>query len=131
MRPARRERCERNDREPSLMDRRALFTVVGSSILAVRPAVGAQPTARVVRVGWLSGGFAAQSGSLVAFRDALRDGGFVVGQNMILDLLRPEHGTAAEYANLAAQLIARAPSVILGANPNSLEALTKATTSIP
>jgi putative ABC transport system substrate-binding protein len=113
------------------MDRRAFITVVGGSILPVRRAVEAQQTAKVYRVGWLSGGFAAQSGSLGAFRDALRDGGFVVGQNVILDLLRPEHGTAAEYANLAAQLIARSPSVILGANPNSLEALTKATTSIP
>jgi putative ABC transport system substrate-binding protein len=112
------------------MDRRAFMTV-GGSILAMRRTVLAQQTAKVYRVGWLSGGNAAQSGSLVAFRDALRDGGFVVGQNMIIDLLRPEHGTAAEYANLAAQLIARSPSVILGVNPNSLEALTKATTSIP
>ena len=112
------------------MDRRAFITVVGSSILLVRRAVQAQ-TGTVSRVGWLRGGFAAQSCSLVAFRDGLRDGGFVVGQNVILDVLRPEHGTAAEYANLAAQLIARSPSVILGANPNSLEALTKATTSIP
>jgi putative ABC transport system substrate-binding protein len=50
---------------------------------------------------------------------------------VVFDVLRPERGTAAEYADLASRLVARSPSVILAANPNSLEAVTKATASIP
>ena len=114
-----------------MIDRRGFISALVGGILAAPLAGETQQTGKVYRVGWLSGGFAAQSGSLVAFRDSLREGGFVVGQNVILDLLKPERGTAAEYANLAAQLIAGSPSVILGANPNSLEALTQATASIP
>jgi len=112
------------------MNRRAFVTGLGAA-LAAPLATGAQQAGRVPRVGWLSGGFVAQTGSLQAFTDGLREGGFVVGQNVILDVLFPERGTPAEYADLAVRLIARSPSVILAANPHSLEAITKATTSIP
>src|SRR5215470_7267902 len=103
------------------MRRRAFLSGVLTLIAAAR-ATEAQQAGRVYRIGWLSGGFAAQSGSLQPFSDSLREGGFVVGQNVILDVLRPERGTPAEYADLAARLIARSPTVIFAANPNSLEA---------
>ena len=103
----------------------------GSFAVLVAPvAANAQQPGRA-RIGWLSGGFAAQSGMFETFTDSLRDGGFVVGKNVDVDVLRPERGTAAEYADLAARLVARSPTVIFAGNPYSLEALTKATTSIP
>ena len=110
------------------MDRRRFLLTSLAGALAAPLGAEAQPAGRVYRIGWLSGG--AQYG-LQAFSDSLRDGGFVVGQNVVLDLLSPERGTAAEYADLAAALVARSPSVVLAANPYSLEALTKATASIP
>jgi len=111
------------------MNRRAFVTGLGA-VLAAPPAAGAQ-AGKVYHVGWLSGGFAAQSGSMQAFTDTLREAGFVVSQNVVLDVLTPERGTPREYSDLAVRLLARSPSVILAGNPNSLEAVTKATTSIP
>jgi putative ABC transport system substrate-binding protein len=104
--------------------------MVAAFLAAPPAATEAQQPGKVYRIGWLIGEGAAQSGSQ-AFLDRLRDAGLVVGQNVDLDVVRPELGTTAEYADLAARLVARSPSVILAANPNSLEAITKATVSIP
>jgi putative tryptophan/tyrosine transport system substrate-binding protein len=60
-----------------------------------------------------------------------RPDGFVLGQNVVLEVRRPDRGAASEYATLARKLVAQAPAVVLAANPNSVEAMAAATTSIP
>jgi putative tryptophan/tyrosine transport system substrate-binding protein len=110
-----------------------MFLVLGSQFLLRPRAASAQTAPKPVRIAWLSGGFGAQSGSAQqrAFGEALREAGFVLGQNAVLDARRPDRGTTAEYADLARKLVAQTPAVILAANPSSLDAVTKVTASIP
>jgi putative ABC transport system substrate-binding protein len=106
--------------------------LVGLSLLVGLSSASAAPPSRPVRIGWLSGRVGARPGSapLKAFEEGLREGGFVVGQTALLDINTPEHERAGDYAALTARLIARAPDVILAANPSAIEAVARATTSI-
>jgi putative tryptophan/tyrosine transport system substrate-binding protein len=102
--------------------------------MLVRPrSARGQTPPKPIRIGWLSGGFGAQPGAppLKAFSEGIREGGFVLGQNVVLEVRRPDRGAASEYATLARKLVAQAPAVVLAANPNSVEAMAAATTSIP
>jgi putative ABC transport system substrate-binding protein len=113
--------------------RRAFIETCAFGLVARNCLVNAQTTAKSAVVGWLSGNFAAQPESppLSAFREGLRELGYVVGQNVVLDVESPQRNEAEEYPRLAAKLVARRVDIIVGANPHSLEAVTKATSSIP
>lgn len=114
------------------MLRRAFIATCAFGLLARSRSVKAQGAARPATVGWLSGNFAAQreSPSLKAFKEELHALGYVAGQNLLLDIQSPERNES-EYPGLAAKLVARRVDVVLAANPYSLEAVTRATTSIP
>ncbi len=99
--------------------------------LLVPGSVNAQVTAKSARVGWLSGGFAAQGTPLAAFKDRLGELGYVVGQNVLLDVQSTQRNESEEYPRLAAKLVAQRVGVILAANPHALGAVTQATNSIP
>jgi putative ABC transport system substrate-binding protein len=116
----------------SVWSRRRILALGGALLAGARPARAQTPT-KTYRIGWLSGGFGAQPGAppLTAFDEGLREGGFVLGKNVVMDVRRPERGTADEYADLARKLVAQAPAVILAANPNSIDAAVGATASIP
>ena len=91
----------------------------------------AQTTAKPATVGWLSGGFAAQGATLAAFKERLRELGYVVGQNVLLDVQSTQRNESEEYPRLAAKLVAQRVDVILADNPHALGAVTKATKAIP
>src|SRR5262245_40237594 len=57
------------------VDRRRFLLTSLAGVAAAPIAAGAQQAGKVYRIGWLSGGFAAQSGSLQAFSDTLREAG--------------------------------------------------------
>jgi len=106
-------------------------TVVGTcafGLLAIHRSINAQTTAKSPTVGWLSG--PAQAG-LTTFKESLRELGYVVARDVLLDILSPQRNESEEYARLAATLVAHRVDVILAANPLSLGAVTKATSSIP
>ena len=65
------------------MDRRAFITVACGIILAAPVATGAQPGGKVYRIGILSATPAAKP--LEAFLQALRDLGWIEGQNITVD----------------------------------------------
>ena len=68
-----------------LIDRRRLVLAAGA-LLAVRLAIGQQPPDRGHLIGILHQGNQADSAPvLVAFREGLRDGGFVEGQNLRIE----------------------------------------------
>src|SRR5262245_53261468 len=83
-------------------------------------AVSAQQSDRVYRIGWLSIGrpdreylpIEKWTGSFGAFRDALRDSGYVVGKNLIVDVRRA-HGEKTRLAAEAESLVASNVDVIV------------------
>jgi putative ABC transport system substrate-binding protein len=61
----------------------------------------------------------------------LREVGYVIGQNVVVDARVPERDKPEQYQALAGQLVAEGVDVILAANPHSLAAVTNATKTIP
>jgi putative ABC transport system substrate-binding protein len=112
------------------MDRRAFITIVGGSILAGPLAVEGQPTGRVYRLGYLS----ASSGTLnspytEAFRQGLRDLGWVEGQNIVI-----EFRSAEEFDRLpalATELVRLKVDVIVATPTPAALAAKSATATIP
>src|SRR5215471_9489000 len=110
------------------MDRRAFITTIGGSMLAVAIAVEAQKPGKLWRIGFL-----AASGSkltFAAFREGLRELGYVEGQNVAFEL-RSAEGKVEHLPDLAAELVRLKVDIILASSNQSVEAAQKATTSIP
>ena len=114
----------------AMIPRRAFMGTFALALLAPR-SIDAQTTAKSATVGWLSGGFAAQGAPLAVFKERLGELGYVVGQNLLLDVQSTQRNESEEYPRLAAKLVAQRVDVILAANPHALDAVTQATHSIP
>jgi putative ABC transport system substrate-binding protein len=102
------------------------------AVLAAPRVTWAQPTAKVPRVGYLSGGWARDPVSLSgeAFRQRLRDLGYVEGRNMILDY-RFAEGRLDRYPHLVAELVRFPVDVIVAPGTAAAQAARKATATIP
>jgi len=110
------------------MDRRAFIATIGGSMLAVAIAVEAQKPGKLWRIGFL-----AASGSkltFAAFREGLRELGYVEGQNVAFEL-RSAEGKVEHLPDLAAELVRLKVDIILASSNQSVEAAQKATASIP
>jgi putative ABC transport system substrate-binding protein len=109
--------------------------VAGASVTRLGLLVGcgrlpwqAQVPATAPRIGVLAGDPSAPSHA--AFRQALRDLGYVEGQNIHLEY-RFTEGRAEPLPNLAAELVALPVDVLVVANQASAEAAKNATATIP
>src|SRR5215467_6754028 len=68
------------------MERRAFLTMVAASVLTTPLAIDAQPVGKVYRLGYLSvGSSTLNSPNAEAFRQGLRDLGWVEGQNLVME----------------------------------------------
>jgi len=91
----------------------------------------AQPQERVRRIGFLSGGSSAVAGALVgAFREGLRDLGWVEGRNLIIDF-RFAEGQFDRLSDLAAELVRLKVDVIVAVPTPAALAARNATATIP
>jgi putative ABC transport system substrate-binding protein len=77
---------------------------IGALLLALSVPVDAQQT-RLYRIGFLSGGSPAPSPTIEAFRDGLRDLGYVEGKNISIEYRFAEGKGDARYPALLADLI--------------------------
>jgi putative ABC transport system substrate-binding protein len=97
--------------------------------LALAPMdVGAQAPSNVYRVGRLS--VLVDSPSIEAFRRGLRELGWEVDQNLVIEI-RSAGGDAKRLPALAAELVRMNVDVIVAASSDSVEAAFRATKSIP
>jgi putative ABC transport system substrate-binding protein len=105
----------------SVIDRRAFLAGTGAVLLAAPLAAEAQQAAKVARIGYLVGASLSLSPHLhEAFRQGLRDLGYVEGRNVVM-----------EYRDAAAELVALKVDVIVaGGTPLALAAK-QATKTIP
>ena len=109
--------------------RRVLVTLVAGA-LVVPGAAGAQPAGKVPRVGYLFYGSPGPSREIDAFRQGLRDLGYIEGQSIAVEY-RFASGHVERYPRLAAELVRMNVDVIVApATPQALAAK-QATRSIP
>jgi len=112
--------------------RRTLAIALGLAIAGVPAAGKAQQATKIRRVGFLgSASPAANRDRVEAFRQGLRELGYVEGRNILIEY-RWAEGDYRRLADLARELVERKPDLIFstGGRPTML-ALRAATTSIP
>jgi putative ABC transport system substrate-binding protein len=111
------------------MDRRAFVTMMGGSMLTASFAVEAQQGAKVWRIGVLQLGSATEASTQV-LRGALRDLGYVEGQNVVIED-RMAEGRLDRLPELADELVRMKVDVIVASGVAGARAAERATTTIP
>ncbi len=116
------------------MDRREFIGTLAGGLVAAPLGAGAQQAGRVYRIGYLGTFPPAQLGVRAtgwnAFKQGLRDHGYVEGQNLIIEM-RVSEGKTERFPALAAELVRLKVDVIVTAQTSSTLAAKKATTTIP
>jgi putative ABC transport system substrate-binding protein len=110
--------------------RAALAVALALGLVAAPFAAEAQQAAKIARIGYLAGYLAATPHLPEAFRQGLRDLGYVEGRNLVIEY-RDAEGKYERLPPLAAELVALKVDVILaGGTPQALAAK-QATRTIP
>jgi putative ABC transport system substrate-binding protein len=100
-------------------------------LLALGGPVEAQQPKKLVRLGYLAGvSAAADAPRLEAFRQGLRELGYLEGQNLVIEF-RHESGGLERLPALAAELVGHQPDVLVAVTTNAVQAAKHATTTIP
>jgi putative ABC transport system substrate-binding protein len=113
------------------MDRRAFIHAVAASVVIAPCVLPAQPVERRFVIGWL-GLATPESGAtlLSAFKERLRDLGYVEGRNVAFEL-RWASGALERLPELAAELVRLPVDTIIATNNASIAATKRATATIP
>jgi putative ABC transport system substrate-binding protein len=113
------------------VNRRTFLGSLTLGIFGLAPAASAQQSGRQYRVGFLGNSTAALEATLVgAFRDGLRELGYVEGRNIVIEY-RWAEGEYPRLPALIAELLALKVDVIVTAGTPAALAVKRATTSIP
>jgi putative tryptophan/tyrosine transport system substrate-binding protein len=112
------------------VDRRAFLGVVTGGLLAAPLAVEAQQASKVARIGYLGDPLTFGAHVLEAFRQGLRDLGYVEGRNLVIEY-RDAEGKLERLPALAAELVALTVDVIVAAGTPQALAAKQATKTIP
>ena len=115
------------------MDRRAFISGITGGLLAAPLAGEAQPAGKVPRVGYLNPGSPSdplRQRRLEAFRQGLRELGYVEGQNLAIES-RWAEGKYDRYPALAADLVRSKVDVIVAVSGAATQAAQQATRTIP
>jgi putative tryptophan/tyrosine transport system substrate-binding protein len=106
-------------------------TIVALVALGATPfAIEAQQATKIARIGYLSPNLAASSHLREAFRQGMRDLGYVEGRNVAFEY-RDADGKLERLATLAAELVALKVDVIVAPNTVGVLAVKQATKTIP
>jgi putative ABC transport system substrate-binding protein len=98
----------------SVTTRRAFLGTLAGGLLAAPRATEAQQAAKVARIGYLAGNLATGPHLQEAFRQGLRDLGYVDGRNVIVEY-RDAEGKLERLPALAAELVALKVDLIVAA----------------
>ena len=108
------------------MDRRRFVALIGGALAA--PFARAQPRGKVFRVAYPSiSGHGAMNHLLKALELGLRDHGYVIGQNLVIEF-RSADGKIERYPEVVAEVVRSKPDVIVtgvNANTTAVKALTQ------
>src|SRR5215831_12109665 len=112
------------------MKRKITVFALWVMLLALCLPVQAQQQGKVHRIGVLSGGFPGSSPDIDAFRQGLRDLGYVEGKNLIIEH-RYAEGKPDRYPDLVSDLVRIKVDVIVANGTGPTTAAKKATSTIP
>jgi ABC-type uncharacterized transport system substrate-binding protein len=110
------------------MDKKIIGMVVGAMLFAFCLSAEAQQAKKMPRIGYLAGD--SKSPSHEAFRQGLRDLGYLEGQSILIEW-RYAEDKPDRFPELAAELVRLKLGGIVAANAAALAALKRATTTIP
>jgi putative tryptophan/tyrosine transport system substrate-binding protein len=100
-------------------------------LLTTAPPAGAQQPTKIPRIGYLTTPFlSANAARIEAFRQGLRELGYVEGENIVIEL-RSAEGKLDRAPALAAELVRLKVDVIVTGGPQSTRAAKEATVTIP
>src|SRR5882672_1722344 len=131
--PLRRDHAAEGRFRHRVMERRSFLGALASGLLAVPLAVEAQQAGKVPRVGYLSPGSSSDPVRLrrfEAFRQGLRELGYVEGQNIVLEP-RWAEGQYARYPALVADLVRLKVGVIVVVGGTATKAAKEVTRTVP
>ena len=112
-----------------MMDRRAFLGAL--ALLAAPRSVEAQPAGKIARIGVLTSGSPATSAESVdAFRQRLRELGYLEGRNLAIEV-RHAATQSAGFRTHAAELVGLGVEVIVAANTLATRAAKEQTSTIP
>jgi putative ABC transport system substrate-binding protein len=115
------------------MKRREFITLLGAAAVAWPLAARTQQGAKVARIGYLLTGSLetpAMRSTVDAFRQGLREHGYVEGQTIVIEY-RSAEGRIERFPQLAGELAALQLDLILAPNTPAARAVQRATTTIP
>ncbi len=112
------------------MERRTFMAMLTGGIVAAPLATQAQPAAKIARIGFLAGSLATNPHLPEAFRQGLRDLGYVEGRNVVIEY-RDAEGKFERLPALAAELVALKVDVIVAVVTLEALAAKQATRTLP
>ena len=115
------------------MKRREFITLLGGALVTWPSYAGAERASKVARIGFLVTGTltsAEQQTTLNAFRQGLRERGYVEGQNIAIEY-RAADGRIERFPNLARELVGLNPDLIVASNTPAARAAKEMSTTIP
>src|SRR5262249_1751900 len=110
--------------------RRGFITLLGGAAVGWPVAANGQQAAKVARIGWLGQNLAPNPRGPEAFRQGLRDLGYVEGRNFVIEF-RDAEGKFDRLPALAAELVALKVDVILAPVTGAALSANQATRTIP
>jgi putative ABC transport system substrate-binding protein len=112
------------------MDRRAFLGTLAGSLLAAPLAGEAQQAAKIARIGYLATSLAVSPVPVEAFRQGLRDLGYLEGRNVVIEY-RDAEGKVERFPALAAELVGLRVDVIVAPGTPAALAAKQATRTLP
>jgi ABC-type uncharacterized transport system substrate-binding protein len=112
------------------MRSKLLFWLLITVLLITFSSTGAQQPTKIPRVGHLSAGVASDPARQEAFRQGLRELGYVEGKNIVIEW-RFAEGKSEHVSALAAELVRLKVDVIVTSGPGATRPAKEATNTIP
>ena len=113
------------------MNRKITVCLLTTVLLSIAPFLGAQQPTKIPRIGYLTASsLSAKSARIEAFRQGLRELGYVEGKNIVIEF-RYAEGKFDRLPELAAELVRLKVDVIVTAGPIVTRAAKEATLTIP
>ena len=109
---------------------RRLLWLLTLLILAATTCTEAQQPTKIPRIGYLTAATEGQSVRIEAFRQGLRELGYVEGKNIVIEY-RYAEGVADRFPNLAAELVKLKVDIIVVSGTPATQAAKNATKTIP
>jgi len=108
-----------------------IYSILLATVLSALAALAqAQQSGKIHRLGVLSGGFPGPSPDMEAFRQGLRDLGYIEGKNLFIEYRHAE-GQGSRYPELASDLVRLKVDVIVANGTELTRAAKQATSTIP